>query len=76
MVGTAVVVEGLRSQPEWNGTRGLVHSFDVQTGRYRLIVKEQERHLNVRLGCCRLESVVEQERQLKDLMTANKKAKM
>jgi hypothetical protein len=64
--GTAVVVEGLRSQPEWNGKRGLVQSFDEQRGRYALLVKGRARPLGVPLGCCRLESLVEQERHLQE----------
>ena len=63
--GTAVIVEGLRSQPEWNGARGLVQSFDESKGRYKLLVKERERtlQLGVKIECCRLEWMVEQERQ-------------
>ena len=62
--GTAVVVEGLRAQPEWNGKRGLVQSFDEEKGRYRLLVRGRAGPLGVRLECCRLESMVEHERQL------------
>ena len=62
--GTAVVVEGLRAQPEWNGKRGLVQSFDKEKGRHRLLVKGRAGLLGVRLACCRLESMVEHERQL------------
>ena len=65
--GTAVIVEGLCGQPEWNGKRGLVHSFDEEKGRYRLLVKGRAGFLDVRLACCRLESRVEQERQLQAL---------
>ena len=65
--GTAVIVEGLRSllrnQPEWNGKRGLVQSCEGN-GRYGLLVKGRARPLGVRLECCRLESIVEHERQL------------
>ena len=57
-------MEGLRGQPEWNGMRGLVQSFDMEKGRYRLLVKGRAGSLGVRLACCRLESTVEQERQL------------
>ena len=57
--GTAVVVQGLRGQPEWNGRRGLVQSFDEEKGRYGLLVKARARPLGVRLECCRLESMVE-----------------
>ena len=57
-------MEGLRSQPEWNGKRGLVQSFNADKGRYRLIVKDHAGPLDVRLECCRLESMVEQERHL------------
>ena len=59
-----MIVEGLCGQPEWNGKRGLVHSFDEEKGRYRLLVKGRAGFLDVRLACCRLESMVEQERQL------------
>ena len=64
--GTAVIVEGVSSKPEWNGQRGLVQSFDEQRGRYALLVKGRARPLGVPPGCCRLESVVEQERQLQE----------
>ena len=57
-------MEGLRSQPEWNGKRGLVQSFNADKGRYRLLVKDHAGPLGVRLECCRLESMVEQERRL------------
>ena len=59
--GTAVIVEGLVSQPELNGQRGLVQSFDVERGRYALLVKGRERPLGVKLACCRLESLVQRE---------------
>ena len=59
-----MVVEGLRAQPEWNGKRGLVQSFDEEKGRYRLLVKGRPGLLGVRLECCLLESMVEHERQL------------
>ena len=62
--GTAVIVEGLRGQPEWNGKRGLVQSFDKGKGRHRLLVKGRTGLLGVRLECCKLESIVEHERQL------------
>ena len=64
--GTAVIVEGVRSKPEWNGRRGLVQSFDYQRGRYALLVEGRSRPLSVPPGCCRLESVVEQGRQLRE----------
>ena len=63
MPGTAVIVEGVRSQPEWNGRRGLVQTSDEERGRYELLVKGRTRSLGVPLGCCRLESMVEQERE-------------
>ena len=62
--GTAVIVEGVRSQSEWDGRRGLVQSVDAARGRYKLLVKGRKRPLGVSLACCRLESVVEQERQV------------
>ena len=62
--GTAVIVEGLRSQPEWNGKRFLVESIDAEQGRYQLLVKGRARPLGVKLECCRLESLVKQEREL------------
>ena len=62
--GTAVIVEGMRSKPEWNDRRGLVQSFDAGRGRYALLVKGRAQPLSVPPGCCRLESVVEQERQV------------
>ena len=54
-----MIVEGLCGQPEWNGKRGLVQSFDVEKGRYRLLVKGRAGFLGVRLECCRLESIVD-----------------
>ena len=60
--GTAMIVEGLISQPEWNGKRLLV--VDADQGRYRLLVKGRARLLGVKLDCCRLESLVKQEREL------------
>ena len=57
-------MQGLRNQPEWNGERGLVQSFSEDKGRYRLLVKDHAGPLGVRLECCRLESMVEQERHL------------
>ena len=57
----AVVIEGLRSQPEWNGQRGLVQGCDVERGRYALLVAGRDRPLGVKLDSCRLESVVERE---------------
>ena len=36
--GTAVVVDGLTSAPEWNGTRGLIRSFDADKGRYEVLI--------------------------------------
>ena len=62
--GTAVTVQGLRGQPKWNGTRGLVLSIDKVQGRYRLLVKGLAHPLGVRLECCTLESMVKQKRQL------------
>ena len=41
-----------------------VQGFDVGRGRYTLLIKERERPLGVRSTCCRLESVVQQERRL------------
>ena len=41
-----------------------MQGFDVGRGRYTLLIKERERPLGVRSTCCRLESVVEQERRL------------
>ena len=56
--GTAVIVHGLRGQPEWNGKRGLVHSVHAEKGRYRLLVKGRTGLLGVRLECFKLESMV------------------
>ena len=54
----------MRSQPEWNGKRCLVKSIDAEQGRYRLLVKGRAQPLGVKLECCRLHSLVEQERGL------------
>ena len=64
--GTAVIVEGLRSQPEWNGKRGLVQSVDAEQGRYALLVKGRARPLGVKLDSCRLQSLVKQARDLQE----------
>jgi hypothetical protein len=56
--GTAVIVEGFTDAPEWNGRRGLVHSYDRGQKQYKLLVKGRERPLSVGLDRCRLESVV------------------
>ena len=57
--GSAVIVEGLQAQPEWNGKRGLVERYDEQSGRYTyLLVADREKALNVRPGCCKLEFAV------------------
>jgi hypothetical protein len=58
--GSAVIVEGLTVAPEWNGKRGLVKSYDAQ-GRYRLLVKGRTKALGVKVACCKLEFVAEQE---------------
>ena len=67
--GSAVVIENLQASPEWNGTRGLIHSEDPPDpskvsvhDRYKVNVKRKERPLGLRRECCRLEWVVEQER--------------
>ena len=44
----------------------MVQSFDYMRGRYALLVKGRTRPLGVLSGCCRLESVVEQGRQLQE----------
>ena len=52
-----MIVEGLQTAPEWNGKRGLVESFNEQSGRYTLRVEGRKpQGLNVKLGRCRLES--------------------
>eukprot|EP01046_Picozoa_sp_COSAG06_P053366 COSAG06_NODE_9209_length_1958_cov_1.408822_1_plen_590_part_10 len=61
--GSAVIVEGLDTAPEWNGKRGLVESYDAAKGRYRLLVKERTKALGVRVACCKLQFAVEQEQQ-------------
>ena len=58
-----MTVEGLCSQPEWNGQRGLVQDCGMERGRYTLLIAGRDRRpLGVRLDCCRLESVVEREK--------------
>ena len=59
--GSAVIVEGLDAAPEWNGKRGLVESYDVAKGRYRLLVKGRTKTLGVKVACCKLEFAAEQE---------------
>jgi hypothetical protein len=61
--GSAVIVEGLDAAPEWNGKRGLVESYDAAKGRYQLLVKGRTKPLGVKVACCKLEFVVEQEQQ-------------
>jgi|EP01046_Picozoa_sp_COSAG06_P018239 hypothetical protein len=60
--GVAVIVEGLDAAPEWNGKRGLVESYDAAKGRYQLLVKGRTKPLGAKVGCCKLEFAVEQER--------------
>ena len=38
----------------------------MEQGRYRLLVKGRAQPLRVKLECCRLESLVEQERKLRE----------
>ena len=59
--GPAVIVEGLDAAPEWNGKRGLVESYDTEKGRYRLLVHGRNKTLGVKVACCKLEFVAEQE---------------
>ena len=59
--GTAVIVEGLGSQLEWNGKRGLVKSFDHVEFSYELLFEGRELPLGVQFGCCVLESLAGQE---------------
>ena len=59
---TAVIVRGLRSQPEWNGKRGLIKSFDAARGRYALLIKGRTRPLGVKFDCCMLEPLAGQAR--------------
>eukprot|EP01046_Picozoa_sp_COSAG06_P007951 COSAG06_NODE_397_length_16244_cov_230.792320_11_plen_470_part_00 len=61
--GSAVIVEGLDAAPEWNGKRGLVESYDAAKGRYRLLVKGRTKPLGVKVACCKLEFVAEQDQQ-------------
>ena len=61
-----MIVEGLRSQTEWNGKRFLVKSVDAGRGRYRLLVTGRAQPLGVKLECCRLQSLVQQERELQE----------
>jgi tetratricopeptide (TPR) repeat protein len=61
--GSAVIVEGLDGAPEWNGKRGLVESYDAEKGRYRLLVKGRNKTLGVKVPCCKLEFVAEQDQQ-------------
>ena len=59
--GPAVIVEGLDAAPEWNGKRGLVESYDTEKGWYRLLVHGRNKTLGVKVACCKLEFVAEQE---------------
>ena len=68
--GTAVIVEGLISQPKWNGRRLLVESVDEEQGRYRLLVKGRARPLGVKLDCCKLQSLVTQGREPQESVRA------
>lgn len=60
--GTAVIVEGLVSAPEWNGKRGIVQSCDEEHLRYKIVLKDHARPLGVKFTCCRLESWVRHEK--------------
>ena len=58
---SAVIVQGLIGAREWNGRRGLIVRFNHETERYELKIAGRERTLNVKLACCRLESMPEME---------------
>jgi hypothetical protein len=53
--GTAVLVEGLATAPEWNGKRGLIKQFDGTRGRYLVVVPGRKKPLGLKPKCCRLE---------------------
>jgi hypothetical protein len=59
--GSAVIVEGLDTAPEWNGKRALVESYDAAKGRYWLLIKGRTKTLSVKAACCKLEFAAEQE---------------
>eukprot|EP01046_Picozoa_sp_COSAG06_P022670 COSAG06_NODE_1767_length_8434_cov_3.008158_7_plen_143_part_00 len=58
--GSAVIIEGLDAAPEWNGTRGLVESFDETKG-YFVLIKGRTKPLRVKVACCKLEFAAKQE---------------
>ena len=60
---SAVIVEGLDAAPEWNSKRGLVESYDIANGRYRLLMKGRTKPLGVKAACCKLEFAAGQEQQ-------------
>jgi len=37
--GTSVVLQGLASQPQFNGLHGIVSAFDADTGRYNIMIE-------------------------------------
>jgi tetratricopeptide (TPR) repeat protein len=52
--GTAVTIVGLTQAPDWNGRRVLVGSYDEESGRYRMLLKERKKPLAVRTENCRV----------------------
>mmetsp|Transcript_125678 Transcript_125678/g.217958 ORF Transcript_125678/g.217958 Transcript_125678/m.217958 type:complete len:514 (+) Transcript_125678:76-1617(+) len=40
--GTEVLIEGLSKRPAFNGLRGTVQSFDVQSGRYKILLSSPD----------------------------------
>ena len=64
--GIAVIVEDLNAQPEWNGKRGLVKSFDSEKRRYQLLFTGRKKPLNVSPKCLKLEFAVEAEQRARE----------
>jgi hypothetical protein len=64
--GIAVIVEDLNAQPEWNGKRGLVKSFDSEKRRYQLLFTGRKKPLNVSPRCLKLEFAVEAEQRARE----------
>ena len=57
--GTAMVIQGLQSAPQWNGRRGIVQEFDAEKGRYILNIKGRAKPLGLKPNCCRLAATVD-----------------
>eukprot|EP01052_Picozoa_sp_SAG31_P019905 SAG31_NODE_1472_length_8208_cov_5.179800_4_plen_681_part_00 len=49
---TMISIQNLTSAPKWNGTRGVIHGYDVEKERYQVRVPGRKRLLGLRMECC------------------------